>query len=308
MVEFQILTDPKTTLGEGPVWDVKTERLYWIDSVEGFVFRATARGDEVTVWRVGSMVGSFSLREKGGAIITLLDGGIHEMDLETGELNQIGDPEEDLPSRFNDGKIDRQGRLVTGTMDFRLINPATSSLSGELEAPTNLYRLDPDLSIHKIQGNIGITNGPCFNPDGTVLYLADSWRDEILAFDYDVESGELSNRRLFASYAGDKGSTGQAQPDGATVDEEGYLWSVAVYAGELRRFAPDGVLDRRIQLPVIKATSVAFGGPDLDILYLTSMANPDLPVDLPPEGPLAGSLFAVHGLGVRGIPERRFAG
>jgi L-arabinonolactonase len=305
--EFRVIADPKTILGEGPLWDVRTERLYWVDSVGGYVFRSTAEGGEVAVWRMPSMIGAMALREEGGAIITLTD-GISLLDFDTGELSSIGNPEAGKLSRFNDGKTDRQGRFVTGTMDFRLIDPSTSWLIGKTPAESGLYRVDPDLSITKVQPDIGITNGPCFSPDGTTLYLSDSWRDEILAFDYDIATGDLSNRRVFASYHGDKGSTGQAQPDGATVDEEGFVWSVAVYAGELRRFAPDGSLDRRIDLPVVKATSVAFGGPDLDILYLTSMAHPDLPIDLPREGPLAGSLFAIHGLGVRGIPEVRFQG
>ena len=96
-------------------------------------------------------------------------------------------------------------------------------------------------------------------------------------------------------------------PDGATVDEEGFVWSAAVYGGELRRFAPDGSLDRIVRMPVLKATSVMFGGPDLDTLYVTSMAKPPLP-RFPEDGPLGGSLFAIRELGVRGVPEVRFAG
>jgi len=165
-----------------------------------------------------------------------------------------------------------------------------------------LYRLDPDLSLTVLETGIICSNGPCWSPDGRTFYFTDTWSEEISAYDYDIETGTPSNKRSFASF-----KNGGGAPDGATVDEEGCVWSAAVYAGELRRFTPDGVLDQVIEMPVLKVTSVMFGGPDLDVLYVTSMAKPPLP-RFPEDGPMGGSLFAIHGLGVRGVPERRFAG
>jgi sugar lactone lactonase YvrE len=166
----------------------------------------------------------------------------------------------------------------------------------------NLYRLDPDLSVHRIDTGIIVSNGPCWSPDGRTLYFTDTWSGEIRAYDYDTETGAVSNRRSFTSFEGRDGA-----PDGATVDAEGYVWSALVYGGKLLRFAPDGSLDREIDMPVKKVTSVMFGGPDLDVLYVTSMAKPPLP-RFPDDGQLRGSLFAITGLGIRGVPEARFAG
>jgi sugar lactone lactonase YvrE len=157
--------------------------------------------------------------------------------------------------------------------------------------------------------NIGITNGPCFSPDGTIFYCNDSWIRQVYAFDYDPASGSASTRRLLAAFDDYMPSTEVPRPDGATVDEEGFVWVAAVYGGEIRRYSPEGVLERRIGFPLPKPTSVAFGGPALDVLYVTSMASRGSELDGTVDaGPLAGSVIAIRGLGVRGVPERRFAG
>jgi sugar lactone lactonase YvrE len=221
-----------------------------------------------------------------------LQTGFHLLDFKSGECVPITDPEADLPTtRLNDGKVDRRGRFLAGSMDMDEAGPNGA-----------LYRLDPDFSIHLLEDKIICSNGPCWSPDGRTFYFCDTWSEEISAYDYDLETGTPSNKRTFTSFKGGKGA-----PDGATVDGEGFVWSAAVYSGELRRFAPDGSLDRIIEMPVLKVTSVMFGGPELDILYVTSMAKPPLP-RFPEDGPLGGSLFAVTGLGIRGVPERRFAG
>lgn len=307
MHQFKIVAEPKVLLGESPIWDEREERFYWIDSTGGALFCAAPDGSSQRVWKFEEMVGSFALREAGGGIITT-EKGINLIDLESGELELIGEPEPETEGRFNDGKVDREGRFLTGSMDYRLINPATNWLWDTAKSPCNLYRVDADHSITAIEGDLAVTNGPAFSPDGRTFYLSNSWANQIYAYDYGTD-GELSERRVFASYREDKTATGAAEPDGSTVDEEGYLWSVAVYGGEIRRYAPDGSLDRRIKTPVIKPTSLIFGGSEMDVLYITSMANaPDLPWELPVDGPLAGAVFSLHGLGVRGIPETRFAG
>jgi L-arabinonolactonase len=291
-MRIEVLVDVKTTLGEGPLWDVGEQRLYWIDSFDGRVFRCTHEGREIRAWDVPGKIGSMALREKGGAVVSL-ENGFHLLDFNTGDVELIHDPEPDKPiNRLNDGKVDKNGRFVAGSMDTMEEGPNGA-----------LYRLDPDLSVHTLDTGIIVSNGPCWSPDGDIFYFTDTWTGEIWAYDYDQDTGNVSNRRTFAKVDGSKGGAA----DGSTVDSEGYVWNALVYDGRLVRYAPDGKVDREIQMPVKKVTSVMFGGPDLDILYVTSMAKPPLP-RFPGDGVQRGSLFAIYDLGIKGIPEPRFAG
>ncbi|MDU8500922.1 SMP-30/gluconolactonase/LRE family protein [Pseudomonas syringae] len=291
-MRIEIVVDVKTTLGEGPVWDVEQQRLYWIDSFDGRVLRCTDDGRELRAWDVGQKIGSMALRRSGDAALVALQTGIYNLDLPTGDLELIVDPELGLPdNRLNDGKVDRQGRFIVGSMDTR-----------EDQASAKLYRLDPDLSLHTLDEGIIVSNGPCWSPGGETFYFADTWSGDIWAYDYDNASGAVANRRTFAKV--DTSAGGAA--DGCTVDAEGCLWQALVYAGKLVRYTPDGQVDRIIDMPVKKVTSLTFGGPNLDTLYVTSMARPPLP-RFPEDGQQRGALFAITGLGVQGIAERRFA-
>lgn len=290
-MRIEVVIDVKTTLGEGPLWDVEQQRLYFIDSFDGRVFRCTADGREVRSWDVPEKIGSIALRKDGNGAICSLANGFHALDFETGECELIHDPEPDEPNnRINDGKVDRQGRFVAGSMDT-------------LEEGANgaLYRVDPDFSVHTLDTGIIVSNGPCWSPDDETFYFADTWTGEIWAYDYDINSGAVSNRRTFTKVD----TSGGGAADGSTVDAEGYLWNALVYDSKLTRYAPDGTVDRVIDMPVKKVTSVNFGGPDLDILFVTSMAKPPLP-RFPGDGVQRGSVFAIHDLGVRGVPEPRF--
>lgn len=290
-MRIEVLVDVKTTLGEGPLWDVEEQRLYWIDSFDGRVFRCTADGREVRSWDVPMKIGSMCLRRQGGAVLSLAR-GFHFLDFASGEVTLIHDPEPDKPNnRINDGKVDQRGRFVAGSMD-------TMEEGGN----GSLYRLDPDLEITRLEGDIIVSNGPCWAPDGRTFYFTDSWSGQISAYDYDLDNGSIANKRAFAKMTYDGGAF-----DGATVDAEGGVWSAIVYVGKLIRYAPDGRVDRVIDMPVKKVTSVNFGGPNLDILYVTSMAKPPLP-RFPDDPQPRGALFAIHDLGVRGVPEPRFAG
>lgn len=289
-MKIEQLVDCNTTLGEGPLWDIEHQRIYWIDSFGNKVFRATADGTEVETWDVPDKIGSMALRKDGNGAVVALRTGIHLLDFASGEVEPLVDPEADLEStRLNDGKVDKQGRFVVGSMDMKE------------EAPNgSLYRLDTDFSCHHLLGDIMVSNGPCWSPDGNTFYFTDTWSGDIWAFDYDQDAGTPSNKRTLCSTKGQDGV-----PDGSTVDSEGFIWNAQVYGGYILRYAPDGSVDRRIEMPVKKVTSVMFGGPDLDLLYVTSMAKPPLP-HLPEDGPLGGSLFAISDLGVRGLPEPRF--
>ena len=292
-MRIDIVADLKTTLGESPLWDVEQQRLYWVDSFDGRVLRCTADGRELRAWDVGQKIGSLALRQSGEQAIVALQDGVYNLDLPSGELTLVTDPEPNQPgNRLNDGKVDRQGRFVFGSMDTL-----------EETASAKLYRLDADLSVHTLDEGIICSNGPCWTPDGRTLYFCDTWTGDIWAYDYDPATGAASRRRTFAKV--DTSAGGAA--DGCTVDADGCLWQALVYAGQLVRYSPDGKVDRVIEMPVKKVTSVAFGGPDLDTLYVTSMAKPPLP-RFPADGQQRGALFAVTGLGARGIAERRFAG
>lgn len=297
-MDIRVCVDCSNKLGESPVWDVAEQRLYWIDGLAGQVWRCSADGSDVRHWDLPAVIGSMALRERGGAVLAM-ETGLHLFDFRTGALQRIAHPEEGREGlRFNDGKVDSRGRFVVGSLDIDTLY--TPPKEGEGRAA--LYRLDPDLSLHVLERNVAMSNGPCWNAANDIFYFADSTRDAIYVYDWDEEAGVPSNRRLFTRLAR------QETPDGAAVDTEGYLWTTTNGAftavGEVRRFAPDGTLDRVIVMPVPSPTSLAFGGPDLDILYVTSM---NMPSEAPP-APLDGRLFSIHGLGVRGVPVRRFAG
>lgn len=291
-MRIDVLADVKPLLGEGPLWDVESERLYFIDSLGKRVFRCTEEGGEMRAWTVPEAIGSMALAQDGSAIVALAD-GFHRLDLESGDLVALADPEPDRPgNRLNDGKVDPAGRFVCGSMDM-----------GEAEPTGTLWQLGTDLGLRALDEGIICSNGPCWSPDGGTLYFADSFRGTIYAYDYDAATGEAGGRRVFAQMDGARGGA----PDGATVDSEGCVWSCGVFDGRIFRYAPDGSLDRVIEMPVCKITSLAFGGRDLDRLFVTSMAEPPLP-KYPGDGPLRGSVFVIDGLGVTGRPERRFGG
>jgi sugar lactone lactonase YvrE len=231
-----------------------------------------------------------ALRQKGGAILSLRD-GFYAFDFGTGQATRIVETQPgELRPRMNDGKVDRQGRFVAGSMDF------------EENAPVGkLFSLGTDLSLRTLDADIICSNGPCWSPDGKTFYFADTGRKLIWAYDYDTATGGLRSRRVFTSFEGLRGL-----PDGATVDADGFVWSCEVYSGRLIRFDPRGVVDRVVGLPVNSTTSLIFGGPNLDIAYVTSMARPNNYTYHHERE--AGFVFAIHGLGVRGIEEPRFNG
>jgi sugar lactone lactonase YvrE len=286
------LGETKDRLGEGPLWDTESQRLFWIDSLGGVLHRLDPVSGAREDFAVPAPIGSLALCRSGGAIISLQD-GFHRYDFASGEARLVAGLGIDHPDvRLNDGKVDRQGRFLAGTMHGNR-QPDEKVLGG-------LYRLDADGTATLLLEDIATTNGPCFSPDGRILYVADSSRQVIWAFDYDTQSGTPSRQRVFADL-----KPLATAPDGATVDAEGHLWSALVRTGQIGRFDPAGRLVQRIDMPVSYPTSLAFGGPGLDVLYVTSISATLRYVAREPE---AGGLFAIEGLGVTGLPEPRFAG
>ena len=278
-------------LGESPIWDPVDGVLYFVDSPAHAIFRYDPRSGDIKRWDVaGGYLGAMALRAGGGAILTM-DDGFHAFDFETSLATAIAEPEAGRADLcFNDGKVDRQGRFVAGSMHTGLSEPVAA-----------LYRLDTDLTCAKLDGGYICSNGPCWSPDGGTLYVSDSNADVIVAYDYDTATGAATNRRPFHSTAGSGGF-----PDGATVDAEGYVWSAQFSAGSIRRIAPDGAVERVVELPVQWVASLTFGGDDYDVLYVTTIGGEDQGERDP--SPQAGGLFAIHGLGIQGLAEPRFAG
>jgi sugar lactone lactonase YvrE len=289
MTKVTCVLDAKTFLGEGPLWDVAEQRLYWIDIKRREIHRFDPASGEDEKWSAPEDIGSLAVREQGGLIVAL-SSGFYRFDLTTAQAELIVDPEPDQPqNRFNDGKPDRRGRFWAGSMHDR-----------ETEPTGSLYRLDPDGSCQRmVDGGLAVSNSLCWSPDDRVLYHSCSLQRTVWAWDFDADDGTISNRRELIKLNASDGA-----PDGATVDAEGYLW-IAIWGGwRIDRYAPDGRLHRSIELPVQCPTCPAFGGPDLDILYVTSASNR---LDNPEKQPQAGGIFAVDA-GVGGLPEMRFRG
>lgn len=279
----------KDRLGESPVWDEQRQRLVWIDALAGTIHMLSPLTGAVEQFSAPAPIGSLALRHDGGAILALRNGFAH-YDFDRRLLTEGPSIGLDHPNvRLNDGKADPHGRFLAGTMHGDRA-PNETPLGG-------LYRLDASGALELLETDLAVSNGPCFSPDGRTFYLADSARRIIWAYDYGPD-GPLANKRVFA----DTEAIGSSC-DGATIDADGHLWSVLVRIGKIARFAPDGTMVRTIDMPVRHPTSVSFGGLDLDILYVTSISRSHALAD---DHPDAGGLFAVEGLGVRGLPALRF--
>jgi L-arabinonolactonase len=290
-MNIECIGEGRYDLGECPIWDPQDGVLYFVDCPDSAIFRYDPRRGDIKRWDVVcEYLGSMALRIGGGAILSM-DDGFHTFDFETCKTTIIAEPEAGQDELcFNDCKVDRQGRLISVSMH-----------TGSTDPVAGMYRIDTDLSCTKLDGGLICPNGPCWSPDGRTLYLSDSYADEILAYDYDVATGDVSNRRTFLSTAGSGG-----YPDGGTVDSEGYMWSAHFDSGTIRRIAPDGTVDRVVELPVKWVASLTFGGDNHDILYFTTIGcEYDGERDTTAQ---AGGVFAIHGLGVQGLEEPRFAG
>jgi L-arabinonolactonase len=290
-------------LGESPIWDVEEGWLYWVDGTGRRVgnpalWRLDPRSGKAENWKLDRDVGAMALRKNGGAVLAL-DDGFYFYDYKSGKLDLITKVDADQPrTRLNDGKCDRRGRFFAGGMDDK----------EELKI-CGLWRLDPDLKVTKVDGGIICSNGPCWSPDDKTFYFADTFQEEFWAYDYDIAKGTLSNKRIFATTKDDEGVA-----DGSTVDAEGCMWNAQLISGDLVRYTPDGKVERKIGMPVRNITSVIFGGDKLDEIYVTSMARVKHPAvhdhfakEVKPQFG-AGHLYRIKGLGIRGVPEPRFAG
>ena len=290
MTEILCVLDAKASIGENPVWSREEKVLYWLDTTRCAIHRFDPQSGVNRTWTLPDLVCSFALRE-GGGLIAALGAGIYIVDLDTMSIETIAEEVTDkTQTRLNDGRCDRAGRFWVGAMDLEKHRKIAS-----------LYRVDLDHSIHKVIDELIVSNGLAWSPDNCTMFHSDSRQNIIWAYDYDLETGVPGNRRLFAATNPEEGL-----PDGAAVDEEGCYWSAAVRGGRVIRYTPGGSIDRVIELPVSLPSMCAFGGENLDMLYVTSAREFLSEHELLKE-PLAGGIFAVD-VGVKGLPEPCFKG
>jgi sugar lactone lactonase YvrE/DNA-binding IclR family transcriptional regulator len=277
-------------LAEGPVWAPHEKRLYWVDILAPSVHRfdpATRTNEEVVLPRLVSAV----VPRRGGRLAALTQDGLEALDFDSGHLEPLVDPEAEVPdNRFNDGKCDRLGRLWGGTMRLD-----ASRATGAL------YAIAGDRSWKRVAAGFTVANGLDWSPDGRTFYFADSAPGRVYAYDFDLTAGAISNRRIFAEINAEDG-----RPDGLAVDSEGFLWCAIWDGWCVRRYDPDGRLEREVRLPVPRPTSVAFGGEDLKTLFITT-ARIRLPSRVLAEAPFSGGLFAIQAP-TAGLPISEFAG
>ena len=285
---IHLVADIKALLGEGPVWVEREQALYWVDIKGRRLFRLDDAG--VREWTTPVRVGSIAPCA-GGGFIAGSDRGIQAIEVgDEAIFTLLLDPEATIPTnRFNDGKVDRAGRFWAGSMDDR-----------EEEALGTLYRIEAADRCVAVDRGYKVTNGPAFSPAGDILYHTDSASRTIYRFALDKD-GVPGKRSVFAHFTAQDG-----YPDGMTVDAEGCLW-VAFWDGwAVRRLSPGGEVLDVVEVPVQRPTSVAFGGPALDRLYVTS-ATIGLDRTALDVQPFAGALLMLEP-GVLGIAERPFGG
>jgi len=273
----ELALDAKADLGEGPIWDAKRQVLYWVDVLRGELHIYDPASGQDRAIDVGQYVTTVVPRKSGGVMLGVHH-GFASLDLETEQFEIVADPDRDLPGNsFCDGKCDPAGRFWAGTWDYEDYKKGAGSL----------YRLDPDLSVHKMLEGVLCSNGIAWSLDGKTMYYIDTPLCRVDAFDYDLATGEIENRRVAFDVPREMGG----MPDGMTIDSEGMLWVAHPDIKNVVRWDPveDRVL-QEVDVPVPYPTSCAFGGENLDQLYITTIRSWVKGEELE-KYPLAGGLF-----------------
>ncbi len=286
---MDVVSEGRALNAESPVWSAHEGALYWIDTRGARIYRLHLASGKRDAWETPAKIGAVALR-RGGGLLTSMKTGLAFLDTATGAYDFLLDPEPDKPTnRPNDAKTDRAGRYWFGTVE-------------EAGATTgSLYRFAGDRTLTRVDDGFTFVNGIAWSPDSRTMYVGDTFAGTIYAYDFDLASGEATNRRPFVVIPQTEG-----MPDGMTVDSEGYVWSARVDNWSIVRYAPDGTVDRTLRVPTRRPTSVIFGGDDLRTLFITSASFRLSDEELVAQ-PLAGTVFGVR-VEVPGIAEPPFAG
>jgi len=288
---FHVVQDHACELGEGPIWDAGNQLIFWLDIKRGIIHSYNNRTYTHNTFPVGEMIGCIAPRSSGG-FIAGLENGIAFIDIEKNSIKHIINPEQGKDNRFNDGKCDAAGRFWAGTMSLK-----------EEENKGNLYVMETDLSIKKKIEHLTISNGLAWNADNSIMYYINTPTNYIFAFDYDIQTGNISEQRVVIDLTHEQGYA-----DGMTIDEEGMLW-IAFYGGwRVDRYDPaTGKLLQQIKLPVENVTCCTFGGSDMDDLYITT-ATQGMNEQALKAQPDAGKLFVIENTGIKGTLPQTFKG
>jgi sugar lactone lactonase YvrE len=294
--DIRLALETPCLLGESPMWLPDEQRLYYVDIPGRTLHRLEPASGTHNQWGFDCDLGCCAPTEDGAVLIAMRD-GIWRFDPGTGHCNLLVDPPYDTEKeRFNDGKCDPLGRLWVGTI-YEPRQPALAAL----------YRYD-GARLDRIADGVTVSNGLAWSPDGRTMYWSDSHAHTVFAFDLDLDTGEVDNPRVFASFAPKQPGAGLAgyggRPDGAAVDAEGCYWSAMFEGQRLVRLSPKGELIREVKLPVRCPTMPCFGGPDLKTIYVTS-ARLNRPDEELAQQPWAGCVLALD-VDVPGLPVGRF--
>lgn len=281
--------DLRLELGEGPVWDAVAGVLWWVDSEAGAVYRGQLAGDRITVRDrrdFGEKVGSVAPAADGGFLVAG-ERQVHVVDPDGHVVDRVRVIPEDVQSRLNDSTCDPRGRFLVGSI----------RLDGRSQQE-RLVSIDGDRSVRVVADGVTVSNGIGFSPGGETMYYVDSRPGEVLAFDYDLDTGSARGRRVILESAG--------TPDGLAVDVDGNLWVAFFGEGTVRCLTPGGDVVHVIDVPVPHATCPEFAGEDLDVLVITT-ALLKMTEGERAASPDSGAIFVVDA-GVRGLPATRWAG
>ncbi|MCU6432582.1 SMP-30/gluconolactonase/LRE family protein [Undibacterium sp. Jales W-56] len=289
---MELKIDAKNALGECILWCDRLQRLLWTDILGESLWAYQPVSGKIVSWPMPERLASFALTDDNDRLLLGLASQLAYFNFSSGSIAPICQIEADMPTtRVNDGRCDRQGRFVFGTLN-----------ETQDRAPiASFYRLNADLTLQRLElPHIAIANSICFSPDGGTLYYCDSLSKSIRCCSYDAGSGPITNDRLFADLSKDPG-----EPDGSAIDADGYLWNAQWGGWRIVRYTPDGSIDRVISLPVAQPSCLTFGDPDHASLYITSartgLSGPELR-----KQPHAGGVFYSRLDTVRGLPEQRF--
>jgi sugar lactone lactonase YvrE len=295
-IDIELVVDAHASTGECPTWSEREQALYWVDIEEPALHRFDPKTGADRRWIMPSQIGSFALC-RSGAVLAALRTGLIKVRIPEGTSEHLVIPPYDPRTyRFNDGKCDAAGRFWVGVMHKPLPN---ADGQREPQESAQLQVFDKD-GLRPVQARAVIPNGLAWSPDQRTLYFTDSRARLVRAFDFDPDAGAIVNPRALVQFTEDEG-----EPDGAAMDVEGYYWCALYGGSRIVRVAPDGRVDREIRLPVSQPTMCAFGGADLDVLYITSASN-GLDAEARRREPAAGGLFRCRP-GVRGVAPHLFA-